>query len=216
VHERTNGRIAYVYVPDTAFQGMTYFKRYFFPQIDKEGVIIDERYNSGGQLADYYVDILKRQFDCYWAPRHGVDWRTPSAAVYGPKVLICDENAGSGGDFFPWLFRKNQLGTIVGKRTWGGLVGVSGYPTLMDGGSITAPSMAIWTPDGGWIVENEGVPPDIEVEQTPAELIAGKDPQLDKAIEIALKKLEEQPKQTHPRPAYPVRALPGARGKGGN
>jgi tricorn protease len=211
VHQATNGRVAYVYVPDTAGQGMMYFKRYFFPQIDKEAVIIDERYNGGGQLADYYIDILKRNFICYWAPRHGDDWRTPSAAIYGPKVLIIDENAGSGGDFFPWLFRKSKLGTIVGTRTWGGLVGVSGYPPLMDGGSITAPSMAIWTPEDGWIVENEGVPPDIEVEQTPADLIAGRDPQLEKAIAIALKELEKNPKTTHTRPAYPIRALPGSR-----
>jgi tricorn protease len=212
VQEATKGRVAYVYVPDTAMGGLTSFKRYFFPQIDKEAIIIDERFNGGGQIADYYIDILRRPFTCYWAPRHGADWRTPSAAIHGPKVMIIDECAGSGGDLLPWMFRKFQLGTLVGKRTWGGLVGIGGTPGLMDGGTITAPGFAIWTPEQGWIVENEGVPPDIEVEQTPADVIAGRDPQLEKAIEVVMRELEKQPKPDHKRPAFPVRAMPNARG----
>jgi tricorn protease len=212
VHEATKGRVAYVYVPDTAQGGLTSFKRYFFPQVDKEAIIVDERFNSGGQIADYYIDILRRPFASYWAPRHGADWRSPSAAIHGPKVMIIDETAGSGGDMLPWMFHKFQLGPIVGKRTWGGLVGISGTPTLMDGGSITAPGFAIWTPEEGWVVENVGVPPTIEVEQTPADVIAGRDPQLEKAIEVVLKELEKQPKVDHKRPAFPMRALPSARG----
>lgn len=216
VHEATKGRVAYVYVPDTAQGGLVSFKRYFFPQIDKEAVIVDERFNSGGQIADYYIDILRREFISYWAPRHGADWRTPSAAVHGPKVMLIDESAGSGGDMLPWMFRKFKMGPLVGKRTWGGLVGISGTPTLMDGGSITAPSFAIWTPEEGWIVENVGVPPDIEVEQTPADVIAGRDPQLEKAIDLVMKELEKLPKREIKRPDFPVRALPGARNGNGN
>ena len=124
------------------------------------------------------------------------------------KVMLIDETAGSGGDYLPWMFRKSKLGTIVGRRTWGGLVGISGFPVLMDGGTITAPNFAIWTPDGGWVVENEGVPPDIEVEQTPAEIIAGRDPQLDKAIEVVVKQLEANPQPTPKRPPFPNRVRP--------
>lgn len=215
VHEATKGRVAYVYVPDTSSGGLTAFKRYFFPQVDKEAIIIDERFNSGGQIADYYIDILRRPFASYWAPRHGADWRSPSAAIHGPKVMLIDETAGSGGDMLPWMFRKFQLGPIVGKRTWGGLVGIGGTPNLMDGGTITAPGFAIWTPEEGWVVENVGVPPDIEVEQTPADVIAGRDPQLEKAIQVVMKELEKQPKVEHKRPAFPMRALPSARGENG-
>jgi tricorn protease len=206
VTEKTGGRVAYVYVPNTTTLGYEYFKRYFFPQADRQAIIIDERHNAGGQAADYYLDFLRRPFMSYWAHRYGSDLRTPLAAIQGPKVMIIDETAGSGGDYLPWMFRKSKLGTIIGRRTWGGLVGIGGFPVLMDGGTITAPNFAIWTPDGGWVVENEGVPPDIDVEQTPAEVIAGRDPQLDKAIEVVLKQLEANPQPTPTRPPFPVKA----------
>ena len=206
VTEKTDGRVAYVYVPNTSSLGHQYFTRYFFPQTNRQAIIVDERHNGGGQVADYYIDILRRPFISYWAMRYGNDLRTPLAAIHGPKVMITDETAGSGGDLLPWMFRKLKMGTIVGRRTWGGLVGVLGYPVLMDGGNITAPNLAIWSPEGGWVVENEGVPPDIEVEQTPADVIAGRDPQLDKAIEIVLQELDRNPPPVHERPAYPVRA----------
>ena len=205
VTEKTNGRVAYVYVPNTAGAGHEYFKRYFFPQADREAIIVDERYNGGGAVADYYIDILRRPLISYWAMRYGADLKTPLASIQGPKAMIIDENAGSGGDLLPWMFRKLEMGPLIGKRTWGGLVGILGFPTLMDGGSITAPNLAIWTEDG-FIVENEGVAPDIEVEQTPADVIAGRDPQLDKAIEVVMKQLETNPVVTPKRPAYPVRA----------
>lgn len=208
VETATGGKVGYVYVPDTAGQGLAYFKRYFFPQVDKDALIIDERFNSGGQIADYYIDILRRPFASYWAPRHGSDNRSPSAAVFGPKVMIIDEGAGSGGDMLPWMFRKFQVGPIVGKRTWGGLVGISGTPVLMDGGNVTAPSFAIWTPDQGWVVENEGVPPDYDVTMWPKDVLAGKDPQLEKAIELALDALMKNPRKTDTRPEYPKRARP--------
>ncbi|MFQ5722290.1 MAG: PDZ domain-containing protein, partial [Candidatus Aminicenantales bacterium] len=177
VEEATQGRVAYVYVPNTAGLGHTYFKRYFFPQVDREAIIVDERFNGGGLVADYYIDILRRPLVCYWHTRYGHDFKTPGASIQGPKVMLINELAGSGGDLLPWMFRKFKLGKLIGKRTWGGLVGTLGFPILMDGGYVTAPNLAIWTEEG-WVVENEGVPPDIEVEQWPAEVMAGHDPQL--------------------------------------
>ena len=208
VDEATGGRVAYVYVPDTAQLGHTYFKRYFYPQANRDAIIVDERYNGGGLVADYYIDILRRPLISHWAMRYGEDLKTPLASIQGPKVMIIDQNAGSGGDLLPWMFRKLGLGTIVGKRTWGGLVGILGFPTLLDGGGITAPNLAIWS-DEGWVVENEGVAPDVEVEQLPAEVMAGRDPQLDKAIEIALEQLAKTPPAHAERPPYPRRAAPG-------
>jgi len=205
VTEKTQGRVAYVYVPNTSNLGHQYFTRYFFPQANRQAIIVDERHNGGGQVADYYIDILRRPFISYWAMRYGSDLKTPMASIQGPKVMLIDETAGSGGDLLPWMFRKLQVGTLVGRRTWGGLVGILGFPVLLDGGTVTAPNLAIWDPQGGWVVENQGVPPDIEVEQTPADVIAGRDPQLDKAIEVVLKQLEANPQVTPKRPAYPVK-----------
>ena len=205
VTEATNGRVAYVYVPNTAGAGYTYFKRYFFPQADRDAIIVDERHNGGGSVADYYIDILRRPMISHWAMRYGGDLKTPLASIQGPKVMIIDETAGSGGDLLPWMFHKLQLGTLVGRRTWGGLVGILGFPVLMDGGNITAPNLGIWTPEG-FVVENEGVPPDIDVEQTPADVIAGRDPQLERAIEVAMKQLAANPPQKYVRPPFPLRA----------
>ena len=207
VTEATQGRVAYVYVPNTAEAGHQYFKRYFFPQADRQAVIVDERHNGGGSVADYYIDILRRPVVSYWAMRYGADLKTPIAGIHGPKVMLIDETAGSGGDLLPWMFRKFSLGPLVGKRTWGGLVGILGFPVLMDGGTVTAPNLAIWTEDG-FIVENEGVAPDVEVEQTPKDVIAGKDPQLEKAIEIVLAELAKAPPVAPKRPAFPLRARP--------
>ena len=202
----TGGRIAYVYVPDTAGEGHQYFKRYFFPQADREGIIVDERHNGGGLVADYYIDILRRPYIAHWATRYGADLVTPQGTVFGPKVMLIDETAGSGGDLLPWMFRKFELGTLVGRPTWGGLVGILGFPELMDGGSVTAPNIGIWTEDEGFTVENVGVPPDVEVEQWPALVAQGHDPQLEKAIEIALAELAQHPPQTPKRPPFPKRA----------
>tara|TARA_R110002050_G_scaffold109796_3_gene221149 strand:- start:20908 stop:24177 length:3270 start_codon:yes stop_codon:yes gene_type:complete len=204
VHEASNGEIAYVYVPNTSVAGFEYFKRYFYPQANKKGIIIDERFNGGGSLADYYIDILKRPEQAHWNFRYGQDLKSPSASIQGPKVMITDETAGSGGDYLPWLFRKFKLGTIVGKRTWGGLVGVLGYPEFIDGGVVTAPNVAFYTEDG-FRVENEGVAPDVEVEQLPELVIKGQDPQLEKALEIVMKQLKENPPKKIERPAYPIK-----------
>jgi tricorn protease len=208
VRDRTGGRVAYVYVPNTADLGHAYFKRYFFPQADKDAIIIDERFNGGGQVADYYIDILRRPVVSYWAMRYGDTIRSPGAAILGPKVMLIDETAGSGGDLLPWMFRRFKLGPLIGRRTWGGLVGILGFPVLMDGGTVTAPNLAFYTEDG-WRVENEGVPPDIEVEQLPAEVAAGKDPQLDKAIEVILEELKKNPPKALEPPAPPIRVRQG-------
>jgi len=207
VNKATNGQVAYVYVPNTSTLGHEYFKRYFFPQANKKAIIVDERFNGGGSLADYYIDILQRPYQAYWNMRYCQDFKSPSASIQGPKVMIIDETAGSGGDMLPWMFRKFKVGTLVGKRTWGGLVGTLGYPELMDGGYVTAPNVGIWTKDG-FVVENVGVAPDIEVEQWPAEVIKGEDPQLQKAIEVALKELKEHPQIPPTRPPYPVKVGP--------
>ena len=202
VDSATGGQVAYVYVPNTAGAGYESFKRYFYPQAHKPAIIVDERFNGGGSLADYYVDILARKSNSYWAMRYGDDLKTPVAGIDGPKALLIDETAGSGGDYFPWMFKNMKLGPLIGQRTWGGLVGILGFPTLMDGGSVTAPNLAIWTPEGGYIVENEGVAPDIEVEQTPRDVIAGRDPQLERAIAWVKEELAKNPPKAVKRPAY--------------
>ena len=205
VTEATKGRVAYVYVPNTAEAGFEYFKRYFFPQADREAIIVDERHNGGGSVADYYLDILRRPYVAHWATRYGEDLVTPQAAIFGPKVMIIDETAGSGGDLLPWMFRKFKFGPLVGRRTWGGLVGILGFPELMDGGSTTAPNLAFWTKEEGFGVENVGVPPDIEVEQTPSLVADGHDPQLEKAIQVAMDELAKHPQEKEKRPPYPIR-----------
>jgi tricorn protease len=204
VTEATGGQVAYVYVPNTTTAGHEYFKRYFFPQANRKAIILDERYNGGGSLADYYIDILLRPYQSHWNMRYTNDLKSPSASIQGPKVMIIDENAGSGGDMLPFMFRKFKVGTMVGKTTWGGLVGTLGFPELMDGGFVTAPNVAIWTEDG-FIVENVGVAPDIEVEQNPADVINGRDPQLAKAIEVVMEQLKANPPKEPVRPPYPVR-----------
>jgi tricorn protease len=205
VQEATNGRVAYVYVPNTTTLGHIYFKRYFFPQADKEAIIVDERFNGGGSVADYYLDWLRKPVSSYWAMRYGADLKTPSASIQGPKVMIINETAGSGGDFLPYMWRKFGLGKLVGTATWGGLVGTLGFPVLMDGGGVTAPNLAFWDVGEGFGIENVGIPPDIEVEQTPKDVIAGRDPQLEAAIKVVMDELKANPPVKPKRPAYPIR-----------
>jgi tricorn protease len=204
VSEATNGQVAYVYVPNTAGEGHEYFKRYFFPQSNKAGIIVDERFNGGGQLADYYIDMLKRPVQSYWKYRYGKDQKAPNASIQGPKVMLIDETAGSGGDYLPYLFRQAKLGTLVGKTTWGGLVGILGFPEFIDGGSVTAPNLAFYD-EKGFGIENVGTPPDVEVEQWPSEVINGHDPQLEKAIQIVLQELKNNPPKKIPVPKFPIK-----------
>jgi tricorn protease len=203
VDQLSAGKLAYVYLPDTAEGGFTNFNRYYFAQTQKQGAIIDERFNGGGQVADYFVEVLGRHIESYWSPRYGNIEHTPNAAIYGPKVMIANEYSGSGGDALPWLFKQAKLGTLVGKRTWGGLVGISEIPVLMDGGHVTSPSVAFFSPKGEWDVENHGVDPDVVVEQDPKAVSEGHDPQLEKAVSLALDDLAQHPLPQPERPAYP-------------
>jgi tricorn protease len=203
VDELSGGKLAYVYLPDTGAGGFTNFNRYYMAQTNKQGVIVDERYNGGGQVADYIIEVLGRHVEAYWSPRYGAIEHTPNAGIYGPKVMITNESAGSGGDALPWLFKHNNLGTLVGKRTWGGLVGIGAIPVLMDGGEVTSPSVAFFSPAGQWDVENHGVQPDVAVEQDPKAVAEGHDPQLEKAVAVALEQLKQNPPPEPHRPAYP-------------
>jgi acetyl esterase/lipase len=171
--------------------------------VGKEGAVVDERFNGGGMAADYIIDYLRRPLLNYWTTREGADFTTPLGSIFGPKAMIINEFAGSGGDAMPWYFRKARIGPLVGKRTWGGLVGIYGYPPLLDGGFVTAPRLAFWKPEGEWDVENHGVAPDIEVELDPQAVRAGHDPQLEKAVHVVLNELKEHPLPRHHRPAFP-------------
>ncbi len=204
VDEMTGGRVAYIYLPDTAGGGYTNFNRYFFAQIGKEAAIIDERFNGGGLIADYVIDYLRRPLLSFWTMREGKDISTPIEAIFGPKVMIINEMAGSGGDAMPWMFRKTGIGPLVGKRTWGGLVGHYTNPgDLLDGGFTGTPNLAFYTTDGKWDVENHGVPPDIDVEMNPKLVREGHDPQLEKAVEVVMELLKKNPQPVYQRPAYP-------------
>ena len=203
VDQLSGGRLAYVYLPNTAGGGYTNFNRYYFAQIGKEGAVIDERFNSGGDIADYIVDYLKRPQTNFFSTRYGADFTTPQNQIFGPKAMIINEYAGSGGDAMPWLFRQRKVGTLIGKRTWGGLVGIFGFPALIDGGSVTAPNLAFYNLTGEWDVENHGVPPDIEVDYDPAAVRAGHDPQLEKAVEVVLAELKAHPLPKYKKPPYP-------------
>jgi tricorn protease len=203
VDRLSGGKLGYVYMPDTAYGGFTNFNRYFFAQVNKEGVILDERYNHGGQIADYVIDVLSRKQRAIIVGREGMPYIDPPLAVFGPKVMIINQYAGSGGDAMPWLFKKAGLGPLVGVRTWGGLVGIGGYPSLMDGGRVMAPRVAIGGLHGQWEVEGHGVAPDIEVQQDPKLVREGHDPQLEAAVATAMKELREHPIPHYTPPAYP-------------
>ncbi len=209
VSEATGGRIGYMHVPDTTISGIIAFDKQFNAQLDKDGLIVDERYNAGGQIPDFYTEKLKRQLLAMLAPRDtkGIPW--PPVGIFGPKVMIVNELAGSGGDCFPWFFRREKIGPIVGTRTWGGLVGIGNDIPLRDGGYVTAPGFAFYSPDNGgeWIVENHGVDPDYPVPQRPDLVVKGGDPQLEKAIELAKEGLKDY-KGIPPRPRYPVERQP--------
>ena len=203
VNELSGGKLAYVHLPDTALGGYTNFNRYYFAQLDKDGAVVDERFNGGGMAAEYIVDFLRKPILNYWAVREGLEATTPFGVIPGPKVMLTNYYAGSGGDLMPWMFRQHKVGKLVGTRTWGGLVGIGGYPALVDGGFVTAPHFAFYNTDGQWDVENRGVAPDVEVEWEPALWRQGRDAQLEKAVEVALDELKRNPVKRPQRPAYP-------------
>ncbi|WP_421763967.1 S41 family peptidase [Ekhidna sp.] len=207
VSEMSNGKLAYVYIPNTGGGGFTNFNRYYFSQQDKKGVILDERNNGGGSAADYMIDVMARELFGYFNSKTNDNrpWTTPMAGIWGPKVMIINERAGSGGDLLPYMFKAKNLGPLVGTLTWGGLVGTWDTPRFIDGGRMVAPRGGFYDVDGNWAVEGEGVAPDIEVIQEPKALMDGKDPQLERAVSEALKLLETQEFKMKPEPAAPVR-----------
>jgi tricorn protease len=203
VDKLSGGKIAYIYMPNTGGAGYDNFNRYFYSQIDRDGVVLDERYNEGGFIADYVVNVLGQKILSGAIERDGKPVHDPEGAIFGPKAMIINQSAGSGGDAMPWYFRKAGLGTLVGVRTWGGLVGIGGYPTLIDGGGVTAPRYAIYGLNGEWEVEGHGIPPDVEVEELPKDMAAGHDLQLEKAVSIVMEQLKEHPVVMPAIPPYP-------------
>jgi len=183
VEEETGGRVGYIYVPNTGVQGQNELFRQFYGQIGKDALIIDERWNGGGQIPTRFIELLNRPRTNYWYRRDGKDWGWPPDSHQGPKAMLINGAAGSGGDMFPWLFKENGLGKLIGQRTWGGLVGISGVPPLIDGGYTAVPNFGFYEKDGTWGIEGHGVDPDLEVVDDPTELAEGNDPQLDAAIE---------------------------------
>ncbi len=209
VDELSGGKVAYVWVPNTGEPGVISFNRYFFAQQDKLGAVIDERFNAGGLLDDYMVDLMTRRLRAAIVNEvpSGQPFRLP-AGILGPKVLLINELAGSGGDFFPWVFRQQQAGPLIGKRTWGGLVKSAVHYPLIDGGALTAPDNRVFDPIGGrWIAENEGVPPDIEVRQDARSVAEGSDPQLERAVQEVLRLLEAEPPPAVVPPPFTTPAL---------
>jgi len=203
VDELSGGKLAYVHVPDTGSGGYLNFNRFYFAQVGKEGAVIDERYNHGGFIADYIIDLLERPLRNCAISREGEKFCSPLGQIYGPKTMVINEMSGSGGDALPWMFKQDKIGPLVGTRTWGGLVGIYNYPQLMDGGFVTAPRVAIYGLHGEWEVENHGISPDIEVENDPASVAAGHDPQLEKAVQVTLETLKKNPVTIPDHPAYP-------------
>ncbi len=205
VEQKTAGRVGYIHVPDTGVNGQNELFRQFYGQRDKAALIIDERWNGGGQIPNRFIELLNRPITNYWARRDGRDWPNPGDAHQGPKCMLINGLAGSGGDAFPYYFRQSRLGPLIGTRTWGGLVGISGNPSLIDGASMTVPTFGFYKTDGTWGIEGHGVDPDIEVVDDPSRMVGGGDPQLDKAIEVMLAEIARAPYTPPPRPKAPDR-----------
>ncbi|MEW6196803.1 MAG: PDZ domain-containing protein [Bacteroidota bacterium] len=205
VNEVSSGKVGYIYVPSTGTDGQTELVRQFAAQYNKEGLIIDERFNNGGQIPDRFIELLNRKPFAYWAVRDGINWQWPQVAHFGPKVMLINGWSGSGGDAFPDYFRKAGLGPLIGTRTWGGLIGITGAPALIDGGSVTVPTFRMYDPDGKWFKEGHGVDPDIEVLENPGELAKGIDVQLERAIEELMKAIEKNPPVFPKQPAFEKR-----------
>jgi tricorn protease len=198
----SGGKVGYVFVPDTLLEGYASFNRYYFSQLSKQAMVIDERFNHGGAIADYIVNILGLTPTMMNTERDGMDTFDPKG-IFGPKVMLANQMSGSGGDGLPWLYKHAGIGPLVGTRTWGGWVGIGGYPRLIDGGRVTAPRDAGYDMDGHWVIENQGVAPDVEVEQDPALVRQGHDPQLERAVQLALDALAKKPPPKATKPPYP-------------
>ena len=205
VEQASSGKVGYIHVPNTGVQGQNELFRQFYGQTGKDALIIDERWNGGGQIPNRFIELLDRPRTNYWARRDGKDWAWPYDSHQGPKCMMINGMAGSGGDMFPWLFREHELGKLIGTRTWGGLVGISGVPGLIDGGYTAVPNFGFYEKDGTWGIEGHGVDPDIEVIDNPTEHARGRRPQLDVAINLMLDEIEKNGYEPPRKPSDPVR-----------
>ncbi|NJN05533.1 MAG: hypothetical protein HC814_02830 [Rhodobacteraceae bacterium] len=205
VDKLSDGKIGYVYVPSTGQDGQNELVRQWRGNVHKPGLIVDERFNSGGQIPDRFVELLGRDVKNYWGVRDGRDWSWPPVTHAGPKAMLMNGWSGSGGDCFPYYFKQAALGPLIGMRTWGGLIGMTGAPELIDGGSVTVPTFGIYDTKGEWIIEGYGVDPDIEVIDDPAKMAKGGDPQLERAVAEVLKLLKDHPPGAPRKPTYPIR-----------
>jgi len=205
VDSETNGAVGYIYVPSTGIDGQSELIRQYNGQLDKKALIIDERFNDGGQIPDRFIEMLNRTPLAYWAIRDGKSWPWPPSANFGPKVMLINGWSGSGGDAFPDYFRKKGLGPLIGERTWGGLIGISGCPSLIDGGGITVPTFRMYNMDGSWFKEGHGVEPDIEVREDLGAMAKGIDPQLERAITEIKNLLKTKPYTEPTVPAHEQR-----------
>ncbi len=205
VNEKTRGRVGYIHLPNTSTEGNMELFKWFYAEASKEALIIDVRYNGGGFIPNRMIELLRRPIMSYWARRGGIIMQTPGFANEGPKVCLINGYSSSGGDAFPYYFKEFKLGPLIGERTWGGLIGISGNPSLVDGGSVTVPAFSFFTTKGKWDVENKGVAPDIEVDNRPDLVVKGQDPQLDRAIEEVMKQLKIKAQKKPEIPAYPKR-----------
>ena len=203
--KNTKGKIGYIYVPNTGVEGQNELQRQFLAQTHKKGLIIDERFNSGGQIPDRFIEILNRKPLAFWAVRDGRNWKWPPNAVFGPKVMLINGWSGSGGDAFPDYFRKTGLGPLIGQRTWGGLIGISGAPAFIDGGAVTVPTFRMYNLDGTWFKEGHGVDPDIKVIDDPTLMAKGHDPQLEAGIKEVMQLLKKQGNMQPKQPPYQKR-----------
>ena len=206
VDRLSGGRVGYLHLPDTAIEGNRMLQKLFYSQAGKPALLIDDRYNGGGFIPDRMIEYFSRKTLAFWARRGLESRKAPGFAHDGPEAMLVNGYSSSGGDALPYFFRVSKLGPIIGTRTWGGLIGLSGNPRLVDGGSVQVPTFRIYDREGHWVVENEGVAPDVEVEQTPADVIAGKDPQLEKAIALVMAELAKSPPAAPKRPPIPQRA----------
>lgn len=206
VEKLSEGKIGYVYVADTGVNGQNELVRQWRGQVTMPGLIIDERFNSGGQIPDRFIELLDRPLRNFWGVRDGKDWPWPVIGHYGPKAMLMNGWSGSGGDCFPFYFKQSKQGPLIGQRTWGGLIGITGAPTLVDGGGVTVPTFGIYDAKGEWIIEGYGVDPDIEVVDDPGEMARGGDPQLERAVFEVLKSLRQNPPVEVRKPKYPNRS----------
>ena len=206
VNEATNGQVGYIHIPDMGVDGLNEFVKYFYPQLNKRALIIDDRGNGGGNVSPMIVERLRRELGLMTIMRNGEPHTKPSEMMYGPKVLLVDKYSASDGDLFPYQFKKYKIGKVIGRRTWGGVVGIRGSLPFIDGASLHRPEFAHFDADlKKFVIEGHGVDPDIDIDNDPSKEYAGEDQQLNKAIEVIMEELKKWPESLPPVPEYPIK-----------